>query len=430
MDEGGLSEAVMFSVAKSHEDPAHIFRFFDLPRELRDMIYEQPILMQHWHTRTPMLDDHCLYTKGKKLDTSLLLVSRQFRNEYTERCLDQQTLSLRDCFDFSDAIGLMTVLDSLMCWVLDICLAEYAAGLVASRELESYLGNCAHWYYGLRTVNLRLYLNHQSDLGDCAPDIFDHLQSTFADIAFFEKIAKLEIYMTKPTRRHTTATWSRQLLARWRRGEPEAIILLGPALHTERSEWEDFEGFTFDAGCSGSSSHSSYSSSSGSWYDAEDAGDDQENDTDNDEDSDEESGENISLYEELLDQKGYESADESDNDVGDDIDSDDIVSNENTGRGAGDEHPHSNHANNTSSHFDFFKLPVLSASPIDIISSRIPHGTETAIIDTAAPAFTSRPPPQDYTHEMRFLRIICLGFLAVLIFIQVCGVSDMIFSSR
>lgn len=71
---------------------------------------------------------------------------------------------LRDCFDISDAIGVLAVLDSLMSWVLHIYVAESHAGLAAQRRLQSHFNDYAHWYHGLRAVNMILYLDHQSDM--------------------------------------------------------------------------------------------------------------------------------------------------------------------------------------------------------------------------------------------------------------------------
>lgn len=246
---------------------------------------------------------------------------------------------------------MLTVLDELKSWVLEICTTESSAQLITLRRLESHLGKCAHWYHELRVVNIRLYLNYQSDLDDCAPYVLDHLQSTIADIAAFEKIAKLEIYMTKPARRHTRASWSRRLLARLRHDESQATILLGPTTHTEGDEWEEFEGFGLDVDCSASSR-----SSFGSWSDEEDD-ENQKHDTDDDQDGDIGYHENNYFSGWLPDQKGYESAEESDNNAGEGIDSDGDA-----GRVAGDEHRNTVHANNkgvgeASSHFDFFKLP-------------------------------------------------------------------------
>lgn len=449
--------------------------------------------MEHWHIPSLMLNDygHDRYTQGEKLSTSLLLVNHQFRDEYTERCSDQSTLCLRDYLDFSDTIGVLNVLDELRSWALSICTVDSSAQLTAPRRLEPYLGNCARWYHDLRVVNIILYLNYQSDLEDCAPYVFDHMQSTIADIASFRKIAKLEIYMTKPARRHKRASWSRRLLARWRRVEPEATILLGLAPDSEGSEWEHFEGFDLEADCSTCSSPSSSPFSSDSWSDdKDDGGADQGNQADDDQDGDDGYGEKFCLDEELLNQKCHESAEESDNDFGNGVYSVDIDSGKDAGRVAGDEHIHTKHANNTSSDFDLLKSPsgilesiygqtgmlqdrnstlcasedtmsgeetddhgndedrnpylspykdhigpsrnpiVRFASPSISVPSQMSHDTEALIADTNATTLTSRPPPQDYTREMRLLRIIFLELLAVLIFILVCGVTDMILSSR
>ena len=125
-------------MTKLREDSAHIFRFFDLPRELRDKIYEQPVLMEHWRIPSLMVNghDHDRYVRGEKLNTSLLLVNRQFRDEYTERCSDQQTLCLRDYLDFSDTIGVLNVLDELRSWVLSICIIDSSAQITAPRRLQ------------------------------------------------------------------------------------------------------------------------------------------------------------------------------------------------------------------------------------------------------------------------------------------------------
>jgi len=448
MAEGGTSEAIITqpsTVAEALEITSHSFRFFDLPRELRDEIYEQPVLREHFNIPTLMLEGHSRHIQGKKLSASLLLVSRQFRDEYTERCLDQQILCLRDWLDFSDTMGVLTVLDELRSWVIDICTA-------APRRLDRHLGNCAQWYHDLRAVNLRLYLNYQSDLGDCAPYVSDHLQSTVADIASFKKTARLEIYMTKPARRYGRASWSRKLLARWHRGESQATILLGPAPEIEGSEWEDFEGVGLDVEWS-----TSFSNSFGSWPDDEDHNDDQASDTNEYQDDASEYGGDDYSSNELLDQKDYGSADESDINVGDGIDSDG-----NAGRVSGDEHFESDHANKVSTLRAFEMIMngedtddgdddenrnsylcfctdhtnpsgitnARPASPTTSDASRILHETEALIVGTTAPTLMSRPRPQDYTRETRLRRLLCLELVAVLILIVVFGALDMITSPR
>jgi hypothetical protein len=99
------------SAATSREDTAHIFRFFDLPRELRDKIYEQPVLMDHW--LVPFYPEQDIHIEAEKLSMSLLLVNRQFRDEYTEMCEDQQALLLHDAFRSLDDASILNEVDML-----------------------------------------------------------------------------------------------------------------------------------------------------------------------------------------------------------------------------------------------------------------------------------------------------------------------------
>lgn len=130
------------------------------------------------------------------------------------------------------------------------------------------------------------------------------------------------------------------------------------------------------------------------------------------------------------------------------------------------EHLHSNHADNTSSHFDLLKslgeIPGSIYGQTGTLQDRNrtlwtfqktmngvntddhdddedrnfylrwdkAHDTEALIVDTIAPTLTSRPPPQDYTRELGLLRIIYLELLAVLVFVLLCGALDMILSSQ
>ena len=67
------------SIPESANDSARFFDFFGLPRELRDKIYEQPVLFEYEHLPTISAKD--MIAKVKKLRTSLLLVSQEFREE-------------------------------------------------------------------------------------------------------------------------------------------------------------------------------------------------------------------------------------------------------------------------------------------------------------------------------------------------------------
>jgi hypothetical protein len=243
------------SAAKSREDTAHIFRFFDLPRELRDKIYEQPVLMDHW--LVPNYLEHDIHIEAEKLSMSLLLVNRQFREEYTERCEDQQALILHDAFTSLDDASIINEFDMLRCWTLGICYWESAREPDALFHLEDYLGECARWFKGLPAANVRLYISHRQDFDDYTPRVFDRLENNIAEIASFQKVAEVEIYATKRTRRRTSITWSRKLLARWCRAESPSDIFLDRAPHGGKIEWDVYCKTSLDDVDSASSYHSS-----------------------------------------------------------------------------------------------------------------------------------------------------------------------------
>jgi hypothetical protein len=119
-----------------------LFDFFGLPRELRDKIYEQPVLMDHWLVPTYL--EHDIHIEAVKLRMSLLLVNRQFRDEYTERCEDQQALFLHDAFTSLEDASILAEFDMLRSWVLGICYFESAREPDdrnnVSSNLEPYCG--------------------------------------------------------------------------------------------------------------------------------------------------------------------------------------------------------------------------------------------------------------------------------------------------
>lgn len=190
---------------------------------------------------------------------SLLLVNRQFRDEYTERCEDQQTLFLHDAFKSLDKRSILNELEMLKGWVTGICYFASATEPTALRELEGFLGNCAHWYKDLPAVNVRLYFSHRQDSDNYTPNVFKCLQNTIVEITSFQKIAELEVYATKRARRGTSITRSRKLLARWCRGDSPSDMFLDRAPHGGKIEWEIYSKTSLEDDDSASSCESSTS---------------------------------------------------------------------------------------------------------------------------------------------------------------------------
>lgn len=90
-----LGEMVALPVEATSTEPTKFFNFFGLPRELRDMIYNQPGLFAE-----------NLYCRGsaygpkmtvRKPSTSMLLVNRQFSREYNQSAQDEVTLLAKYC---------------------------------------------------------------------------------------------------------------------------------------------------------------------------------------------------------------------------------------------------------------------------------------------------------------------------------------------
>jgi hypothetical protein len=82
------------SAVRAAMDTSRVFDFFGLPLELRDRIYEHPVLLEEAYL--PERSTRDFKTRIRKLRTSLLLVSQQFHYEYRKVCAPQQVLYMED----------------------------------------------------------------------------------------------------------------------------------------------------------------------------------------------------------------------------------------------------------------------------------------------------------------------------------------------
>jgi hypothetical protein len=270
--------------AQGFQDTTNIFRFFDLPRELRDKIYEQPVLSERW--RMPAGDifyDRGFCTKVEKLRSSLLLVNRHFKDEYTERCLDREVLCLRS--QVSNFCSVFRALDRVESWITAMYTTVPCEQYRTTRKLENYLESCALWYQKLPTANVRMYLEHENGWEGRTPHDFDHLTHSMSDLESFGRIAKLEVYMISQIGQGKAASESRRLLARWRRKDFQSLLFPDPAFKADKSEWEDFDEVNFSLDNSASLHGSSASrfedeNNSSSGYEDSDDGDDYDHDND------------------------------------------------------------------------------------------------------------------------------------------------------
>lgn len=239
----GSGEPVVIgsSVPASANDSTRFFDFFGLPRELRDKIYEQPALFEHQNLHTH--DGERFHTNAKRLDTSLLLVSRQFHYEYSDRCADQQMLCLRDYPDFLTTSPVITVPDKARCWTLDYCNISGPVGLgfdlsILTRFLRRYLPS----YLALRTVRIKLFVMKNFS-SVCS--ISKTLRTNLARLVAIQKVDSVDVYEFYDKRHiwhHKRAEEPRALIARWKRGGNTQIEYLDPGIKSDGtvSEWEAF----------------------------------------------------------------------------------------------------------------------------------------------------------------------------------------------
>jgi hypothetical protein len=166
----------------------HYFDFLGLLRELRDKIYEQPVLFKYEHI--PAINDKAWITKAKKLRTSLLSVSHQFRNEYTERCAGQQVLCMRDHCSVWDSYAVLQSPNRARFWIIEF----FVRSENIRDDLEMLMRFLNRWAIpdlALRTINIRLLFVDTSG---------EYLQSsgmrrTLSGIQAIGRLASLEIYL-------------------------------------------------------------------------------------------------------------------------------------------------------------------------------------------------------------------------------------------
>lgn len=222
VSESTTSEGSSKTTAQDASPP--YFDFFGLPRELRDKIYEQPVLFE----RDWVPDRHDLHfeLEVRKLRTSLLLVDRQFHNEYRERCEAHQVLYVQDHpealedrdLDLKDKAGL---------W--EIKYRVDRKGYVSQLEaLNAFLRTCAPRYLALHSIDIEICISIRTR-AEFQDIISIAAWDDMSDFLAFGKTRLLEVYCAERAQgRRFTAT-PRPLIARWKRGDPLHINFMEPA---------------------------------------------------------------------------------------------------------------------------------------------------------------------------------------------------------
>lgn len=168
--------------------PTRFFDFFALPRELRDKIYEQPVLFEYEHlTAIGELD---WITKAKKLRTSLLLVSRQFRDEYAEKCAGNQVLCMRDHCGVRGAQAILSSPHRARFWTMEFHFTTDNTNL-DFEGVSDFLVSWAAPDLALRFIDLKLHFagipREQIENG--------YVRHAIYSLQAFRKVRSLEIYL-------------------------------------------------------------------------------------------------------------------------------------------------------------------------------------------------------------------------------------------
>ena len=217
----------------SANSSTRFFDFFGLPRELRDKIFEQPVLFEYEHLPTSSTYD--FITKAKKLRTSLLLVSRQFCDEYTERCTGQQVLCLQDHCETWGGTALIPSPNRARFWAIEffVMSANTDSDL---KMLQTFLDLQAGPDQALRFINIKLLfvgLPREDIEGGSVLSAISNLQAS-------KRVASPEIYLAEMLWDFTKSSKPKTLIARWHRSDDiRQVDFSTPALkvHDIGSEW-------------------------------------------------------------------------------------------------------------------------------------------------------------------------------------------------
>ena len=235
------------SVAKNSNEPVGFFPWYKLSCELRDMIYDQPCMLEDKIVCEQRLkrDDDDYYDDlsrrvravATKPRVNLKLVSHQFGNEYSERCDGQKKFFVR-----ADPGSMFWT-----CWsentaehmnVLDLHLGEFDfEGLTPQGVLDEFgdlewqLIKLCRALPRLRAVNLKLYVgNYNIQLGPFEA----YLRSM---VSLLDKLKRLKIISCDYPEKCWDLSSRKHVLVDWKAEELKApTVITGRASTIEYAE--------------------------------------------------------------------------------------------------------------------------------------------------------------------------------------------------
>lgn len=265
-------------VANNSDRPFQYFNFFGLSRELRDMIYDQPCMLDDTVLGGDdfdgvMGDGNLVHVAATKPRVFMCLVNKKFSTEYGERCEGRKKPFVRSCQ--------FTILENhTKLWpaeavkqadILQLHVGEWSFGgylpvvgpNTSSAPLRALqeLANLQRWLTDLcsqmpclRTVQLKLYVSDLRIIDEEALDAWLH------HMASLEKLERLKVVDFEHSGRGDSLCWDlrarHHLMVDWKAEELKAPEIINPApeyaesccegLEYGEREWDELSDYDYD----------------------------------------------------------------------------------------------------------------------------------------------------------------------------------------
>ena len=232
-DSRDMASATSSSTAIVSNSNTRYFDFFGLPRELRDKIYEEPALFEY--EQLPATNQYDWITKAKKLRTSLLRVSRQFRDEYTERCASKQVLYMRDHCSFVGSEAVLSSPDRARSWVIEFYVVANGRIIEDLEMLKDFLALWATPDLTLRSIDIRLLF-----VGTLREEIESRrVRHAISELQALRRVFSLDIHLAEKLWDFRKSDTPKTMIAHWERSDDMHIEFLTPAseVYGKASEW-------------------------------------------------------------------------------------------------------------------------------------------------------------------------------------------------
>jgi hypothetical protein len=278
--------AAHLEAKESEVNPPKPFNFFGLAREIRDMIYVQPGMLEdrvliNDNFDGMLGDGNKLRVTSTKPLVSLNLVSKKFSSECIEACQDREKLFIRTSQfvhhngdtdaslsdDFEHVRFLEFHLGDWSLWGIEDAATQFARrrvpydpvahSLRALADLETFqrwLTDLCSRMPRLRTVSLKMYVESMETIGE---DVFLKWLRTMASLDKFEELKVVDIECSPLG---NPLCWDlrakHQLLLHWRAGDPTPPTMMDPTteyaesccegLCHESRQWDEFSDYDYD----------------------------------------------------------------------------------------------------------------------------------------------------------------------------------------